>query len=122
MSKDKTAGAAQGNKVEANILKEVMACEKKAEIIITGAEKQKESILHEARINASRLLLQKEEDIRKSKEKRIADARSKSKKLHEEKLNEGALLADKIRSKASKNMKKSIGHVMKKFEDYIKNV
>ncbi len=104
---------------EAAILGEIKEAEKKAEEILEKARLGKESIIQEARSSSSKLLLSKDEEIRKSKEKRIMDFREKARLLSEEKLAEGRLSAKQAKSKSEKNMQKAVDFVLKKFDEMI---
>ena len=105
--------------MEAEILTEIKDSEKRAEEIIERAKKDKESIVHEANSNSSRLLLAKQEEIKKSNEKKIADFREKAKLIREEKLAEGKAQAKQLRAKAEKNITKAADFVLKKFEEMV---
>ena len=105
--------------MEAEILTEIRDSEKRAEEIIERAKKDKESIVHEANSNSSRLLLAKQEEIKKSNEKKIADFREKAKLIREEKLAEGTIQVKQLRAKAEKNIPKAADFVLKKFEEMV---
>mgnify|MGYP001572614757 FL=1 len=103
--------------MEAEILTEIKESEKRAEEIIERAKKDKESIIHEANSNSSKLLLAKQEEIKKSQEKKIADFREKAKLIREEKLAEGTIQVKQLRAKAEKNIPKAVDFVLPKFEE-----
>lgn len=103
--------------MEAEILTEIKESEKRAEEIIERAKKDKESIIHEANSNSSKLLLAKQEEIKKSQEKKIADFREKAKLIREEKLAEGTIQVKQLRAKAEKNIPKAVDFVLSKFEE-----
>ena len=105
--------------MEAEILTEIRDSEKRAEETIERAKKDKESIMHEASSNSSKLLLAKQEEIKKLQEKKIADFREKSKLIREEKLAEGKAQVKQLMAKAEKNIKKEADFVLKKFEEMV---
>ena len=105
--------------MEAEILSEIRDSEKKADEIIERAKREKETILHQAAVNSSRLLAAKQDEIRKLQEKKLTEFRDKSKSLKEEKLAEGDNIAKQLRAKAEKNIPKAFDFVMKKFEEMI---
>jgi len=105
--------------MEAEILSEIKEAEKKADEIIEMAKKESESILHNAAVNSSKLLTERQEEIKKSKEKKIMDFRDKAKLIKEEKLAEGKVMVKQIKSKAEKNISKAIDFVLQKFEETI---
>ena len=105
--------------MEAEILSEIRDSEKKADEIIERAKREKETILHEAAVNSSRLLAAKQDEIRKLQEKKLTEFRDKSKSLKEEKLAEGRSIAKQLMAKAEKNIPKAFDFVMKKFEEMI---
>ena len=102
---------------EAFILMEIMEAEKKAEEIIEKAGLQKASIVQEARKEAAKLVSSKLEEIRKGREKKIADFREKSRLLGEEKASEGKIQAKQIKAKSDKNIQKAVDFILKKFEE-----
>ena len=55
---------------EASILAEIKEAERKADEILERAKNEKDRIVQEAKSNASKLILAKEEDLRKTKEKK----------------------------------------------------
>ena len=105
--------------MEAEILIEIKDSEKKADEITERANKQKEAILHDAKVNSSKLVAAKEEEIKKSREKKIMDFRDKVRLLKEEKLAEGKNTAKQLKAKAEKNIPKAVEFVMKKFDEMI---
>jgi vacuolar-type H+-ATPase subunit H len=105
--------------MEAEILSEIKEAEKKAEEILERVKREKESILHQAIINSSKLLAAKEEELRKEQEKKIMDFREKAKLIREEKLAEGKVLAKQLKTKADKNTAKAVEFVLKRFEEMI---
>ncbi len=105
--------------MEAEILTEIRDSEKRAEEIIERAKRDKESIMHEANSNSSKLLLAKQEEIKKSQEKKIADFREKAKLIREEKISEGNAQVKQLKTKAEKNIPKAVDFVLKKFEEMI---
>ncbi|MBI2647021.1 hypothetical protein HYW99_00940 [Candidatus Woesearchaeota archaeon] len=104
---------------EIEILREIKEAEKKAEEILEMAKSEKEAIIREAVRNSSKLLAIKEEEIRKSQEKKLIEFRDKARLLKEEKLAEGRLIAKQIKAKSEKNIAKSVEFVMKKFEEMV---
>ena len=65
------------------------------------------------------MLAAKEEETRKSQEKKIMEFRDKAKLIKEEKLAEGNTLVKQLKAKAEKNVPKAVELVMKKFEEMI---
>lgn len=105
--------------MEAEILSEIKEAEKKADETIERAKRGKESLVHEAKINASKLLAAGEVEIRKLQEKKIADFKEKAGLLREEKLAEGSAAAKQIKAKAEKSTAKAVEFILKKFEEMI---
>ena len=105
--------------MEAEILSEIKEAEKKADEVIERANREKESMLHQAAINSSKMLAAKEQEIRKLQEKKIMEFRDKARLIKEEKLTEGKAMARQIKSKAEKNLPKAVDFVLKKFEEMI---
>ena len=105
--------------MEAEILSEIKESEKKADEIIEMANKEKERILHDARLESSKLLASKEEEIRKSQEKKLMDFRDKFRLISEEKLVEGKNAAKQLKARAEKNIPKAVDFILKKFEERI---
>ena len=105
--------------MEAEILTEIKDSEKRADEIIERAKREKESIIQEAIRNSSKLLTAKEEEIKKSQEKKISDFRDKAKLIKEEKLIEGKTQVKQIKAKAEKNILKAADFVLKKFEEAV---
>lgn len=105
--------------MEAEILLEIRDSEKKADELIERAQKEKEAILHEAARNSSKLLAEKEHEIRKSQEKKIMDFRDKARLMKEEKSAEGRALSKQLKAKAEKNASKAAELVIRKFEEMI---
>jgi len=104
---------------EAAILAEIKEAEKKADEIVERAKLQKDSITQDAKANSSKLILAREDELRKTKEKKIMEFRDKARLLSEEKLAEGKLLAKQIKAKSEKNIPKAVEFVLKKFEEMI---
>ncbi len=104
---------------EIAILSEIKESEKKAEEILEKAKSEQDSIIHQAGMDASKLLSQKTEEIKKFQEKKVMEFRDKVKLLNEEKLIEGRTLAKQLRLKADKNSGKAVELVMKKFEEMV---
>lgn len=107
----------QEESAEAEILSEILDSEKKADEMLERAKRERESIVQEALRSSSKLLSEKEEEIRKSQEKKIADFRDKAKLIREEKSGEGKSIAKQLKTKAEKNIPKAVELVMKRFED-----
>ena len=105
--------------MEAEILGEIRDSEKRADEIIERAERERASILHDAAINSSKLLAAKEDEIKKTQEKKIMEFREKAKIAKEEKLMEGKALVKQLKSKAEKNIAKAAQLVLEKFEAMI---
>lgn len=104
---------------ESGILAEIRESEKKAEEILEKAKKEKDSIIRQAIINSSKIISEKEEDLRKLQEKKIMEFRDRSKLLVEEKISEGKISTKQIKTKSEKNIPKAAEFVMKKFEEMI---
>lgn len=105
--------------MEAEILAEIREEEKKAEEMLERARKEKENMIQDAIRNASKLLAEKSEEIRKLKEKKISEFMEKSAILKEERLEEGKSNSKQTKSKAEKNIGKAVDLVLKKFEEMI---
>ena len=105
--------------MEFEILSEIRESEKKADEILEKAKREKDSITQESIRNSSRLLLEKEAEVRKSQEKRIMDFMEKARLIREEKLAEGKLAVKQLRVKAEKHIAKAAELVAKKFEEAI---
>ena len=105
--------------MEAEILTEIRDSEKRAEEIIEKARRDRESIMHEANANSSKLLMTKQDEIKKSQEKKIADFREKAKLIREEKISEGKNQVKQLKEKAEKNIAKAADFVAAKFEETI---
>lgn len=105
--------------MEAEILTEIKESEKRADEIIERAKKEKELIIQDALRNSSKLLAEKQEEIRKAQEKKLMEARDKARLLKEEKLAEGKLVAKQTKAKSEKNVPKAVDFVLKKFEEMV---
>ena len=105
--------------MEAEILTEIKDAEKKADEIIERAKSEKERMLQEAIRNSSKLLGEKENEIKKLKEKKIIDFRDKARLIKEEKLAEGKVAVKQLKAKAEKNIAKAVELVIKKFEETV---
>lgn len=104
---------------EAAILGEIRESEKKADQIIEGAKLQKDSSIQEAKANASKLILAKEDELRKNQEKKLMEFKDRAKLLSEEKLAEGKMLAKQAKAKSEKNILKAVDFVLKRFEEMV---
>ena len=104
---------------EASILMEIREAEKKADEIVEKARFQKDSIIQEARVNSAKLVSSKEEEIKKSHEKKLMDYRAKSRLIGEEKAAEGKVSAKQLKSKSDKSMQKAVEFILKKFEELV---
>lgn len=104
---------------EAAILGEIREAEKKADEIIAAAKLQKDSAVQEAKANASKLVLAKEDELRKTHEKKLMEFRDRAKLLSEEKLAEGKVLAKQVKTKSEKNIAKAVDFVLKRFEEMV---
>ena len=113
------SGETQEIAKEILILGEIREAEKKADEIVESAKRQKESILQEAKSNASKMTDSSDTEIRKSSEKKLMDFRDKSKLLFEEKISEHKALAKQAKAKAEKNIGKAADFALKKFEEMI---
>ena len=105
--------------MEAQILTEIRDAEKRADEAIERAKRQKVVIIQEAIRNSTRLFVAKEDELKKSQEKKIMDFREKAKLIKEEKLTEGKTLTKQLKTKAEKNIAKAVDAVLKKFEEMI---
>jgi len=105
--------------MEAEILTEIKDAEKRADETIERAKSEKERILQEATRNSSKLLGEKEIEIKKLQEKKVIDFREKARLIKEEKLAEGKTLTKQLKTKAEKNIAKAVDAVLKKFEEMI---
>ncbi|MDP3765765.1 MAG: V-type ATPase subunit subunit G family protein [Nanoarchaeota archaeon] len=105
--------------MEAEILSEIRDSEKRADEIIERAKREKEAIVQDAIRNSSKLLFQKEDEIKKVQEKKLMDFREKAKLIKEEKLAEGKTTVKQIKAKAEKNITKAVEFVIKKFEEMV---
>ena len=119
MSAQKSHEAEDGSQREVSVLSEIKESEKKAKEILEKAKSEQDSIIQQARLDASRLLLQKTEEIKKLQEKKIMEFRDKVNLLSEEKIIEGRALAKQLKSKAEKGRGKAVELVMKKFEEMV---
>ena len=97
------AAETESQNPEAAILSEIREAEKKADEIIAAAKLQKDSSIQEAKANASKLILAKEDELRKIQEKKLMEFRDRAKLLSEEKLAEGKMLAKQAKTKSEKN-------------------
>lgn len=104
---------------EAEILIEIKEAEKKADEVIERANREKESMLHQAAINSTKMLAAKEQEIRKLQEKKIMEFRDKARLIKAEKIADGKSMAKQLKAKAEKNISKAVEFVLKKFEDMI---
>lgn len=104
---------------ESGILKEIRDSEKKADEIIENAKLQRDTILQEASKNSSKILAEKEEEIRKKHEKKISDFRETMKFLKEDKLAEGKNAVRQMKAKTEKNSGKAVEFVIEKFEEML---
>ncbi len=107
--------------MEAEILIEIKDTEKKADETMEKAKKESEFIVQEAIRNSSKLLTGKQDELKKTQEKKIMDFREKSKLIKEEKLMEGKAQAKQLKAKAEKNAAKAAELVLKKFEEMVQN-
>lgn len=110
---------AEDSSREIAILAEIRESEEKSEEMLEKAKSEKDSIIHQARLDASKLIAEKSEELKKSQEKRIMDFKDKLKLLNEEKIAEGKTLAKQLRLKADKNSPKAVELVLRKFEEMI---
>lgn len=116
MGAHKLDDAEDNSQREIAVLGEIRESEKKAEEILEKAKSEQDSIIRQAGLDASKLLAQKTEEIKKYQEKKIMEFRDRVKLLSEEKIAEGSALAKQLRSKADKNGGKAVELVMKTFE------
>ena len=104
---------------ESQILLEIKSAEKKADDMMDKARQSCEAIVNQAAKNSSIKIGSMQEEIIKSKEKKILDFKEKLKLLREEKIAEGKAEARQIKSKAAKNIPKAVSLIMEKFEETI---
>ena len=104
---------------EIAVLAEIRESEKKSDEILEKAGSERESIIHQARLDASKLISGKTEELKKAQEKKIMEFRDKVKLLNEEKISEGKMMARQLKAKADKNSAKAVELVLKKFEEMI---
>jgi vacuolar-type H+-ATPase subunit H len=104
---------------ELSILSDIREAEKKAESMLAKTREEKENIVHDAVVEASKSFSKRSEEIKGSSEKKVADFREKAKELRQEKLEEGKKLAKQIKSKASKKADDAADFIIKKFEEMI---
>jgi len=119
MSAHNPSEAEDDSQREIAVLSEIKESEKKADEILEKAKSEQDSVIRQARLDASRILVQKTEEIKKFQEKKIMEFREKVKLLNEEKITEGKTLAKQLRSKADKNESRAVELVMKTFEERI---
>ncbi|MBI2557761.1 hypothetical protein HYW20_00410 [Candidatus Woesearchaeota archaeon] len=104
---------------EAEILSEIRDAEKKSDEIIEKAGREKESMLHQASFNASKMLIAKEDEIRKLQEKKLVEFRDKARLIKEEKIAEGRGVVKQLKAKAEKNIPKAVEFMLKKFGEMV---
>ena len=104
---------------ELSILNEIKEAEKKAEAMLEKAREEKENIIHDAVVEASKSFSKKSEEIKSNSEKKISESREKAKQIREEKIEEGKKLAKQISSKSSKKADEAADFIIKKFEEMI---
>ena len=109
------------NTKEAEILKEIRECEKKADEVIEKAKRKKENILDNAQRSSAKLLSDKKEEIRQLQEEKLAHFREDANSLRKEKLEEGKKLVNQAKAKAEKNTSKAVEFVIKMSEIFIMN-
>jgi len=107
--------------MEAEILIEIKDTEKKADETMERARRESEFIVQEAIRNSSKLLADRQDELKKAQEKKIMDFREKSKLIKEEKLIEGKAQAKQLKAKAEKNTGKAAELLLKKFEEMVQN-
>ena len=105
--------------MEAEILSEIRESEKRADEILERARREKDSIAQDATRNSAKLLSEKEEEIKKAREKKIMDFREKVRLIREEKLAEGKAAVKQLKAKAEKNITKAAELVIRKFEEAV---
>ena len=113
------AVSAVWHKMESEILLEIKETEKKADETIERAKMEGEMMVQEAIKNSSKLLAAAEDELRKAREKKIADFREKAKLIKEEKLAEGKIQVKQLKAKSEKNIAKAADIVLKKFEEMV---
>ena len=107
----------EASEMEVIILSEIRDAEKNADEIIERAKREKERIVHESRVNSSKMVSSKEEEIKRLQEKKLMDFREKSKLISEEKIAEGKIEAKQLKFKSEKNIAKAVEFAIKKFEE-----
>lgn len=104
---------------EAEMLSEIRDAEKKSDEIIERAGREKESILHQASFNSSKMLIAKEDELRKLREKKLMEFQDKARLIKDEKIAEGKAAAKQLKAKAEKNIPKAVEFTLKKFEEMV---
>ncbi len=101
------------------ILEEIREAENEADKILEKTSQECDKIIREARAGSSKLLAEGQEEIQNSFEKKIADFRTKSKVIFEEKISEGKNEAKSIRMKAEKTLGNAVDYIIKRFEEML---
>ncbi len=104
---------------EAEMLSEIRDAEKKSDEIIDRAGREKESILHQASFNSSKMLIAKEDELRKLREKKLMEFQVKARLIKDEKIAEGKAAVKQLKAKAEKNIPKAVEFTLKKFEEMV---
>lgn len=104
---------------EAEMLSEIRDAEKKSDEIIERAGREKESILHQASFNSSKMLIAKEDELRKLREKKLMEFQDKARLIKDEKIAEGKAAVKQLKAKAEKNIPKAVEFLLKKFEEMV---
>ncbi len=104
---------------EHEILLEIREAEKKADIILENAKKERDSIIHGAARNSSNMLGLKLEEIRKEAEQKLIDFREKAKLIREEKSFEARAIIKQMKAKSDKNISKAVNAIIEKMENSI---
>jgi len=103
--------------MEGNIFLEIKEFEKRADEAVEKANKEKEGILQGARLKASRLIREAEEQAEREKGKKVASFADKLKQANEVKIAEERLRVGQMKKNASKKMGEAVEFVLKKFEE-----
>ena len=119
MNDSQTAVQDEKRKKISRILDDIKDSEKKADIIIENAAKEKESIISEANSKSSSLLMAAEDNIKAAQDKKVAEHKEKIKAMKEKKLQDGRKIASEAEYKAQKNVAKAVSYVMRKIEEKV---
>ena len=103
--------------IDIQILVDIREAEKKADSILERAREDKESVMHDAVIEASKKFAQSSEGVLNEQKKKIKEFKEKSGFIREEKINEGMLQAKQIKAKSTKKIEDAANFITVKFEE-----